>query len=320
MTIRRITIIALLVSLASPASAAPSARELFERAKQAYMQAQAERSLKLLGRAARLVRDTKLSATIELYTGLNLLVTNKRPEAEAAFKRALRHDPTLSLDKERFKPSTVRLLEQIKAAARATLVVTANRPGEVWIDGVKRGQTPLTAQVTIGKHQIRVQAGSARFDVTIVIGAGAQLTVPAHLPASGTTSATKRAAGEDDKRKAQKPAGPSRLWTWVALGTAVAAAGAGLTFGLLANKDHDDYMSTRDYDRFKSAEDSTKTKALLSNVFFISAGVIAAGAVALFFIEGRAPAAKERPARDTALRLTPAIGPGGGGVSLDLRF
>lgn len=322
MIIERIAISALaLLLLAPPASAAPSARELFERAKSAYMGAQAEKSLKLLRRAALAVRDTKLSATIELYTGLNLLVMNKRAEAEAAFRRALRHDPTLSLDKERFKPSTVKLLESVKAAARGTLVITANRPGKVFIDGVERGVTPLTVQVKIGEHRVQVRAGAARADVTVVIGAGAQLTVPAHLPASiGVTTDKRPATSRPSKKRAAKERGPSRLWTWIALGSAVASAGVGLTFGLLARADHDDYMTTRDIDRFGAAEDAAKTKALLANVFFIGAGVLAAGAVALFFIEGSAGAKERRGSSSAALKVLPTIAPGGGGVAFDLRF
>ncbi|PIE19998.1 MAG: hypothetical protein CSA65_00120 [Proteobacteria bacterium] len=324
MTIKQPLIAALaLLALSPSASAAPSAQQLFERAKRAYMHANAESSLKLLRRATKTVRDTKLAASIELYTGLSLLIMNRRPEAKAAFRRALRHDPTLSLDKERFKPSTVALLESIKAAARGTLVVTANRQGKVWLDGVERGTTPLTLQVKIGKHRIQVRAGAARSDVTVVIGAGAQLTIPAHLPTSIGSSAPPKAKTPSKTPKPSKatPSGPSRLWTWIALGSAVASAGAGVAFGLLAKADHDDYMSTRDYDRFASAEDGAKSKALLANVFFIGAGVLAAGAVALFFIEGSARATERHDERFALhLPLLPTVAPGGGGLVVDLRF
>lgn len=53
----------------------------------------------------------------------------------------------------------------------STLTVTANEPAEVWLDGGRLGDTPLTgAQVALGTHELvvrRAAGGERRYTVTI---------------------------------------------------------------------------------------------------------------------------------------------------------
>ncbi|MCA9670958.1 MAG: PEGA domain-containing protein [Myxococcales bacterium] len=358
MLARALAITAVAASLVAiaprPARAAPDAQALFDRAKKAYVQAQAEKSLKLLRRAARAARDIQLAAKIELYRGLNLIIMKRFDRAKKALLRALRNDPTLTLDKARFKPSTVAMLDAIRDKARGTLVVTSNRPADVWLDGEKVGATPLTRKVKIGKHRVQVRAGEARFESEIVIGVDAHLSVPAHLPKAGKVTgpalATKPPLGTGGAGSgagngastgggagagagsngagaggagAKRDSGGHRLWTWIALGSALAVGGAGAALAVSAKSDHDEYKTTLDYDRFNTAESNAKTKALVANVLFVSAGVLAAGAVALFFIEGQIIKRRREQRQsddDTTVRLLPGVGPRGVQLGLDVRF
>lgn len=78
-----------------------------------------------------------------------------------------------------------------------------------------------------------------------------------------------------------------RVYTWIAAGTAVAAAGAATWFGLAASAQRDrlvDGTARADADRI--ARDA-KSKARTANVLWATSGVAAAAGATLFFVEGR---------------------------------
>ena len=82
-----------------------------------------------------------------------------------------------------------------------------------------------------------------------------------------------------------------RLWTWVALGTGVALAGAGVAFALASQDSQDAYDAAAsqiqvDLDELQSLQDDGESSALLANVFFGAGGAALVAAVVLFFVEG----------------------------------
>lgn len=81
---------------------------------------------------------------------------------------------------------------------------------------------------------------------------------------------------------------PRRVYTWVAAGTAVAAAAAGAYFGASANTENDriDDGTIRTAAEIKALQDRADRKAKTANVLYGAAGAAAAAGVTLFFIEG----------------------------------
>jgi hypothetical protein len=79
-----------------------------------------------------------------------------------------------------------------------------------------------------------------------------------------------------------------RVYTWVAAGSAVAAAAAGAYFGASANTENDkiDDGTIRTAAEIKALQDRADRKAKTANVLYGAAGAAAAAGVTLFFIEG----------------------------------
>lgn len=311
-------------------SAAPTTgRALLNRAKEAYLEARVEASIRLLRKAAaRAGDDQRLAAQIQLYVALNQLVAGRQAAAEKALQRALTHDPNLRLDADRFKPSTIALLERVRQGLRGTLAVTANLPGSVWIDGKDAGKTPLTLKIPIGYHQVEVRAGSARHSQRVLISAGQEARVTAKLTTKERPVATPVVQPPPTAAPIVKRPGPqvdqergARLWTYVVAGTAAAALGVAIGLGVSAESDHAEYQATLDYDRFESLEQSIRTRTTAANVLYISAGALAAGAVVLFFLEGRSYGASDSAARvDSTYRVRTSVTPTDFSVAFDLTF
>jgi hypothetical protein len=82
-----------------------------------------------------------------------------------------------------------------------------------------------------------------------------------------------------------------RLWTWVALGTGLAATGAGVAFGLASQSTQETFdeeagQARVDLDALGDLQDTGEGQATLSNVFFGIGAASLAAAVVLFFVEG----------------------------------
>ncbi len=99
-----------------------------------------------------------------------------------------------------------------------------------------------------------------------------------------------------------------RLWTWVALGGAVAFGGAAVAFGLTADSQYDKLMKKcpegcTDEQIEKEIDDSgVETSDLLANISLGLSGACLAGAVVLYFVE--------EPAASESAELAVGIGPG----------
>lgn len=83
----------------------------------------------------------------------------------------------------------------------------------------------------------------------------------------------------------QKP----RLYTWIALGAAGAAAVVGMGFGISAHQARSDYANAAkdgQIDAYYALADQQQDRAQAANISWITAGGLAAIAVVLFFVEG----------------------------------
>jgi hypothetical protein len=368
----------LCVLLLAPADvAAEGAVTLLERGITAFGLGQLEASRQVLRQAREATRDPRLLAKIQLYLGLNDAVEGAEEKARRAFSAALRHDPTLVLDRRNFKPDLVRLFNDVRQRMSGRLAISIAAPGvKVLIDGEERGTAPLDASIPPGRHIVEVQTADGlstyRAEVVVVPGhqtrveallerrkgrlllrsepAGAEVLVDGvpvgeaplnRLVEAGPHVVVMRYMGraaqlqrvtvrpEQDTRVSLTlaPLSPGeapaarpnwfnrRLWTWVAAGTALAALGTGIGFGISAEVDFNEHEATcadQYHGRCDELAHRIESKDRVANVMFGMAAAAAAAAVVLYFVEDRAPAATE------AAGLRPLAG-GAGGL-LSVRF
>ena len=158
-----------------------------------------EGSVKVLGRAVKLTRKPALLGQIHLYLGLNHSTLGRRRAAREAFRTALTHDPALVLDPRKHKKMVVDLMEQVRQGLKGTLQVTADGQGAVvWVDGKEAGKVPLSMDLPVGRHRIKVASadGRARFRGEVVVRAAQKARVAARLtPIRGRLSVVSDPSG-----------------------------------------------------------------------------------------------------------------------------
>ncbi|MCA9669391.1 MAG: hypothetical protein KC503_27535 [Myxococcales bacterium] len=328
-----------LVAAAGVARAASRAERLLARGIKQYRAARFRRSLRTCRQAERRAGDdTAVKAKAALYVGLNYGVLGKAAKAKRAFERALKLDASLELDRERFKPSDVRRLARVRQGLLGKVVVSANG-GDIYVDGARRGASPQTLSLPVGRHVFETRQGSrrsgkrellVRYDanhsVSLVLPAAPkpQKPLPAATPKVDQDNA---ALSNTPSRDDADTGGASpwsfshkRLWTWITGGLAVASAGAAIGVGVSAKADEDEYLNTQDPSRLQPLRDAVKTKTTVTNVLVGVAGGLAITSLLLYYFEGRSAARKgakrDGDRDDTSVSVD--IGPGG--ATLHVKF
>jgi len=200
-------------------TAAKKARRLLERAEDLYTAAAFRESLRALKRAARITADPALLGRIHLYMGCNHFELRKRHRAQRMFVTALSHDPALTLDSRSFKAALVRLFEETRRSLKGTISVTADRQGEVLMDGQRVGRTPYHGELSAGWHQvvIRDPGGKREHRARVLVATGGTVEVrgslapEAVLPPRPSHMARSRRAAPLYKK----------WWLWTIVGAAV---------------------------------------------------------------------------------------------------
>jgi tetratricopeptide (TPR) repeat protein len=133
----------------------------YSRAEQAIHEALKEISRLPVGEAR-----WQLYAHAQLLHALNYRSMGKVKESDAAFLNVLRLKPQHKLDPALYAPSIRQAFDKVRGelarAQKVTLSVKSTLPAsDVYLDGLKVGQTPLTVEVLAGTYDITVMKGSA---------------------------------------------------------------------------------------------------------------------------------------------------------------
>ncbi len=292
------TVLALGSSIGAPAGASPpteDARLLLQRAATSFADGDFDGARKQLRLATGRTTDRRLLGQIQLQLGLIAAVEEQRDEARARFRQALRHDPGLRLDAGRYKPSLVKLFEGVREAMHAE-------------------RTPPPDRVAIVAGKTAQPAAPPPRPVSRTARPAA-VTGPASRANGGATVAGWR----QPDREADRPAARRGLrWTWVAGGSAVAAAVVAIAFGAAAAADHDEacgllegggdcsqrqlVASVDDLGRYRDLHDAVSTKRTVANVAWVTSGVLAAVTATLAILEWQREPADQDEAR-SRLRL-----------------
>ena len=240
--------------------------------------------------------------------------TNELVRAMTSYKEYLRLAPTAT-DADEVSKAIASIEQRLQAkGTQHVLVYTEPAAATVTIDGRDIGSTsPAAAVLAPGQHTVVITApGYEPYERSFALGATRSLELTVSLstattPPVGaatqpndpkvtttasrpTTAAPKDAVATTGVSASASAAPRGRVFTWVAGGVAVAAAGASLgTF--LAMRGNEAQLAsvipTRTRETATQLYDGAYTFGTLSTVFAITAGVSAAVAVLLFFIEGR---------------------------------
>jgi hypothetical protein len=108
----------------------------------------------------------KLYADAQLLHGLNYRAMGKVKESDAAFRGVLRLQPGYELDPDLFAPSTRQVFDKLRRelarAPKVKLSVKSSLPAsDVYVDGLKLGQTPLTLDLPAGTYDLTLVKGDA---------------------------------------------------------------------------------------------------------------------------------------------------------------
>ncbi len=108
----------------------------------------------------------QLYTQAQLLHALNYRATGKLKESDAAFRSVLRLEPQYSLDASLYAPSIRQAFEKVRAelarAKKVKLSVKSTVPSsDVYLDGRKAGQTPLTLELLSGVYELTIVKDSA---------------------------------------------------------------------------------------------------------------------------------------------------------------
>lgn len=230
------------------------------------------------------------------------------PAALASYHDYLREVPGAE-DRDTVQRAISNLEARLAATGVQQILVYSEPSGaEVLVDGQSRGRTPFSIVLPHGTHVVSlVKAGyetvtrevalapdrSLQLDLALVKGPSAP-PPPVALPpppAAAKPDLTPSppppavVAGGEPKKAARG----GKLWTWVAGGVAVAAAGAGVLYGMQAQDASDKLVKASQpltQGEAQKLYDEAKSKSKTANILYGVAGVAGAAGVTLFFLEG----------------------------------
>jgi len=198
--VRHLSVFIVLLSLLFPSAAyAEEAETLLQEGIVQFRVAKFRKSLKVLSRAKKKTKDPKILGRIYLYLGINYGVLKKNKQAKAAFTRALKLNPTQTVNPNETKDSVVALFNKVRSRLLGTLEVTSDRAAAVLqLNGKKVGIVPYKDQIKAGKYQVVVVSGDglSRYEGEVVVYSGKEHRVQAKLVFIGARlNITSRPAG-----------------------------------------------------------------------------------------------------------------------------
>lgn len=259
-----------------PPRAQADAGALLRQAIDEIEQARFRKALDLLERAERVADDPGTQGQVQLYLGITSAVLGDGWRAKRHFRAALTLNPELSLDPGRIKAEVVRLLDDVRKSLKGTLIVHLpdDRPTTVLVDGKP---APRKVSLPVGAHELEVKrrGGRALHNERVVIGVGAVTTV--------------RVTAPRDPVAAPRPRRSRRVWTWVALGSAAAAAlAAGVVYGSGTVDEDELWREKTGPERGEELKATLRDKQDAIYGLLGASGALLGTAVVLYYLEGRA--------------------------------
>ncbi|MDP1919224.1 MAG: PEGA domain-containing protein [Myxococcales bacterium] len=235
--------------------------------------------------------------------------------AMTSYKEYLRLSPQAT-DADEVVKAIASIEGRLQAAGTQHLLVYVEpASARVTVDGKDIGASPASTTLAPGSHAVSISApGFDRYERSFAMSASrsteftvslrasttpvqpavkvepVKATEPVKVAATDTpTTAILTPATSTELRDDLAPAPKRRVFTWVAAGTAGVAAGLGVVFAVMM-KNNETALKMLDSDRTRAQANALYSGAFTmgtaATISFITAGVSAAAAVLLFFIEG----------------------------------
>lgn len=231
--------------------------------------------------------------------------------AMTSYKEYLRQSPQAT-DADEVATAIASIEQRLqKQGTQHLLVYVDPATARVSVDGKDIGSSPASATIAPGSHKVTIAApgfdpyerafamsATRSMELTVSLRASAVVAVKQPDPVKPADPVKPPDAREPDLTPppppalivdTPTPAPRKRLFTWVAAGTAGVAAGLGLAFTAVM-KGNESQLKMLDPNRTRDQATTLYTGAYsmgtAATVSFITAGVAAAAAVVLFFLEG----------------------------------
>ncbi|WP_394847954.1 PEGA domain-containing protein [Pendulispora brunnea] len=264
------------------------------------------------------------------YIALSQDKLGQYPEAVAAYERFLAEVPANM--KKDGEAATARVAE-IKALPGKVHVESLPASAQLTVDGKPAASpTPADLDLPPGKHALHVAAdGYLAKDQDIEVAYGSKQDVKVELeavpPPPPPPPAPVAEAPPPPPPETPAPAPRSKVPAFVTGGVALAAAGVGTVFGIMALSDKSDF----DKNPTASKADDGENHALIADMAIGVAITLGITSAVLFFSAeepAAKPAAKAAPRKLVAapkappvtIRPTPIVTPHGGGAGALIRF
>lgn len=209
-------------------------------------------------------------------------------------------------DKETVTDAIANLERRLREKGQQQLMVFADPPNaRISVDGKELGGSPASVELVAGNHTLTVQAdGYEKVERSFVMQTtrATEMTITLRPVAKETPPIATDVPKKEEPPKSVTDVPPpppppvvvvdqpkkGRVFTYVAGGTAIAALGAGIGMGIAAQSNADKLtkatmpLTQPEADRYDQAAKGLGTGA---TVAYVGAGVAAAAAVVLFFVE-----------------------------------
>lgn len=266
------------------------------------------------------------------YIGLTQDKLENYPEAVAGYERFLAEVPP-KMDKE--AEEARKRIEEIKALPGKVQLQTAPAGATVTLDGkALESVTPTEFEVAPGKHTLQVTAeGFVAQEKEIEVAFASAQSVTVELEAVPPPPPPPPPPIAEAPAPAPEPPPPppqrSKLPAYITGGLAVAAAGVGTVFGILALNDKSDF----DKNPTAAKADDGENHALIADMAFGVAITFGVTSAVLFLTKDEPAATAAAKAQDQVAKKTsppappkvtvrpaPIITPHGGGAGALIRF
>jgi len=194
-----------------------------------------------------------------------------------------------------------------------TVTVSSSPLGAaIWVDGSDSGKvTPDSVELSPEEHRIELKLPSyetAEQKISVKFGATQDMKLELTSLAGGTKRSSEPASTPVDQDESGYH--PTAAF-WIFAGGAVAAAGVGTAFGLMAASKHDEFEKNPSQDLY----DEGRRDALIADVSFGVAAASAITAGVLFFTSKESGSPQDR-----GFAVAPSFGSSGGGLVGHVRF
>ncbi|MCA9602525.1 MAG: PEGA domain-containing protein, partial [Myxococcales bacterium] len=198
-----------------------------------------------------------------------------------------------------------------------TIEIESNAEAEVWLGDRLIGRAPGKVLVPGGRHALELRSEGwipARKQVDVA----GQQTVHVAITLEKAEQTIQQTIEQNyavTKVERIEDKGISPVFFIAGAAAAVGCAVAGTIFGLDAQSTSDDAKKVDARLPRDSYADDIQKSALAADIFFISAGVLAAGTVVLFFLTDWG-GDEEPPASTSTVSIAPVFGPNSAGLSI----